>query len=151
MDGQRELYPLRKCKGGIKMKRNECSQCIIEKDGTLYCAINKKHNKFTPIGGKGESKEIPLDILKRELKEEVGELNIEKIEYLGKHIHVHNDKSEVDVHLYKVKVNSENELKSKEDFLEIIPIHFVLEKITTMNTYTSLCAIVEILKLKESV
>ncbi len=151
MDGQRESYPLRKCKGGIKMKRSECSQCIIEKDGTLYCAVNKKHNKFTPIGGKGEAKESPLDILKRELKEEVGELNIEKIDYLGKHVHVHKDKSEVDVHLYKVKINSENELESKEDFLEIIPIHLILERITTINTYTSLCAIVEILKLKECV
>ena len=78
-------------------------------------------------------------------------LNIEKIDYLGKHVHVHKDKSEVDVHLYKVKINSENELESKEDFLEIIPIHLILERITTINAYTSLCAIVEILKLKECV
>ncbi len=133
------------------MKASICSQCVIEKDGTLYCMMNSKYNKIAPIGGKGEEKEAPLDILKRELREEVGNVCIEKIDYLGKHTHVRDDKSEVEVHLYKVKINPENELEAKEDFLEIIPIHLVLEKITSITAYTSLCAIVDILKLKECV
>lgn len=121
------------------------AQCIIKCDDEYMIAFNHKHNKYTPIGGKGEKGEISVHTLFRELKEEVGHLDIKNMNYLGLHTHIRDDGSSVGVHMYEVVIN-DKKILPKESFLEIVPLNKVEHLLNVENAYTSLLAIIEEIK-----
>ena len=125
----------------------KASQCILRNpNGELFCLFNKKYSKYAPIGGKFDyDNEDEILCLLREVKEEVGSLDIMKITETGPHIldDTGNDMSWI-VFTFIVDVKDYTLLKTKEDFLDIVRLNEnLIETFTPSNTYTSLLAIIE--------
>lgn len=130
------------------MKR--ASQCVLhtKHNNKYYCVYNSIHKKYAPIGGKGEDGECEITCLLREMKEEVGNLNINKILHLGAHVLTyvgpeHNfRKGSVQVDIFVVEV--EHITMPIEDFLVLCEIGDIPKSaLTKEGCYTSLLAILQ--------
>lgn len=123
------------------------SQCILRNPkGELFCLFNKKYSKYAPIGGKFDyEEEDAILCLLREVKEEVGSLDIMKITETGPHIlnDTGNDMNWI-VFTFIVDVKDETLLSTEEDFLEAVKLtESLINTLTPSNSYTSLLAIIE--------
>lgn len=122
------------------------SQCILRNPlGELFCLFNKKHSKYAPIGGKSDTdNEDEILCLLREVREEVGTLDIKKILEVGLHtlVDTGNDVKTI-VSIYVMDVKDVTLLSTKEDFLEFVKLdENLISSFTPSNSYTSLLAII---------
>jgi 8-oxo-dGTP pyrophosphatase MutT (NUDIX family) len=56
---------------------------ILRGDQILFCRKDRDTSKLILPGGRVEAGESDLDCLRRELREELGDVSLERVEYLG--------------------------------------------------------------------
>lgn len=115
--------------------------CVMKYKDSHYCVWNSKYNKYAPIGGKSDPGESEIETLAREIKEEVVIKGVEKLERLGTHTHVREDKTKVNVAMYLLETSSIPQ-SGKEDFITVVKLTPELAKSLTLdNSYSTLIAI----------
>jgi len=85
------------------------------------------------LGGSVEENELPLDAIKREMKEEIGFEHENSISFIKSYIHSHSEDKEYELHLFEADFPGFDQLKDSDEVKLTELKFFAVDQITNLK------------------